>query len=55
MKGRNVKIEFAHMRRIVKADADRYARVLSICIDILELRQRARGPHHLTKRVVIKA
>jgi hypothetical protein len=44
MKGRNVKIEFAHMRRIVKADVDKYARVENVCIDIFEtetMRQRA--------------
>jgi hypothetical protein len=48
--GQEVKIEFAHMRRVVKADADKYARVMSVCIiDILKLRQCARGPYYLTK------
>ena len=53
--GQEVKREFSHMRRIIKADADKYARVPNVCIDILKPRQCARGPCYLTKRVVIKA
>jgi hypothetical protein len=53
--GKDVKIEFAHMRKIVRADSDKYARAWSVCIDILKLRRCARGPYYLTKWAVIKA